>query len=529
MMRRRTFLIGLDGATFAVLDPLMQAGVMPALAELAADGYTAVLRSIVPALTPPAWVSMATGRSPGAHGVFNFLGPVGPDDPHLRLTTSADIGIPAIWDLAGAAGLRTTLLNYPMTFPAPPIAGSVVPGGWVPWRQLRLACYPDTLYDRLKALPGFNPRELAMDAAHEARALEGCAREEYGDWIDLHTRRERQWLNVLLHLEDHDPADLVAIVFDGVDKLQHLCWPFIDPNALLNPDPWEREMRARCLSYFRELDAIIGTIVERAGPDATIVLASDHGFGPQQRTFFVNAWLREQGLLAWNDSAPPQAAPTHRLGLNEAARHVYQLDWQRTRAYCALPGGNGIVVLRAGPERPNGVPEAEYADFCANLRRALLELRDPLGVPVVQAVHLRDEVFAGPYGALAPDLTLELSDGGLVSVLDAPQAVLLRERPTGTHRPEGVLIAAGPAIRMDEPRGQASLLDVAPLLLHSLGITPPADLERPLPAHMLRELAATRAVGAIPTIQAPGRGASDLSDAEHDEVVQRLRALGYLE
>ena len=69
-MSRRTLLLGLDGATFDVLDPLMADGVMPSLQKLTASGVRASLRSTVPALTPPAWTTLVTGRSPGAHGIF---------------------------------------------------------------------------------------------------------------------------------------------------------------------------------------------------------------------------------------------------------------------------------------------------------------------------------------------------------------------------------------------------------------------------------------------------------------------------
>ena len=72
-MTTRTVLIGLDGATFTVLDPLMARGVMPFLRDFIAQGVRAPLRSVIPALTPPAWTSLVTGKRPGQHGVFDFV------------------------------------------------------------------------------------------------------------------------------------------------------------------------------------------------------------------------------------------------------------------------------------------------------------------------------------------------------------------------------------------------------------------------------------------------------------------------
>ena len=69
----RVVFIGLDGATFSILDPLMQDGTMPFLAKFTVKGVRAVLHSTPHPLTPPAWTSMVTGRSPGEHGIFDFV------------------------------------------------------------------------------------------------------------------------------------------------------------------------------------------------------------------------------------------------------------------------------------------------------------------------------------------------------------------------------------------------------------------------------------------------------------------------
>ena len=54
---------------------------------------------------------------------------------------------------------------------------------------------------------------------------------------------------------------------------------------------------------------------------------------------------------------------------------------------------------------------------------------------------------AGPYEALAPDLTLELADGAAVSILNSDTLVRSLDEPYGNHRPEGIFFASGPSIR----------------------------------------------------------------------------------
>lgn len=533
---KRTLLIGLDGASFSILDTLMANGTMPFLATLTAAGTRAPLRSTIPALTPPAWTSLTTGRSPGAHGIFDFFRRDADQSHNIRFLTSHDVGSENVWSLLNRDNMRSTVLNFPLTFPAPHIDGYVVAGGWMPWRQLRLGCYPNDLYDQLKALPGFSPRELAMDMTHEEKALEGCQQDEYAGWISLHIRREEQWFNVARHLMERDPTELTAILFDGVDKLQHLCWRFIDPAyADTLTAPWEREVRDQCQEYFRRIDGLIEKLVGLAGPDATTVITSDHGFGPQVRTFFVNSWLEKHGYLRWTDGAGPQATDGQVTGMGQLARHTFLLDWEHTCAYAPMPSGNGIHIVRRDADHPNAISEDDFDSFRERLIAELCAVRDPdTGEPVVDAVWKRDDIFAGPFIDLAPDLTLELHDGGLVSIMASDEVIKPRPMPTGSHRPEGIFIASGPGIRQGESIAERSILDVAPLLLYSLGAPIPNDLEGQgytdviepafLKAHRIERVATEESTqDTLDSIE------PTWSEEEEALMLRRLQALGYVE
>src|SRR5690349_16306885 len=104
----QTLLIGVDGATFSVLDPLLEQGHMPFLQSFFATGVRAGLRTIVPPLTPPAWTSLMTGRTPGHHGVFDFFRLESAESRHIRFFNANDVHCDTIWTLASAHGLRIT-------------------------------------------------------------------------------------------------------------------------------------------------------------------------------------------------------------------------------------------------------------------------------------------------------------------------------------------------------------------------------------------------------------------------------------
>jgi predicted AlkP superfamily phosphohydrolase/phosphomutase len=534
-MSNKVLLIGVDGATFSILDRFLADGTMPFLAEFLATGVRADLRTIIPALTPPAWTSLQTGRLPGKHGIFDFFRKETPDSQHIRFLSGKDIASDTIARYVNKFGLRATVLNYPVSYPSPRIDGYIIPG-WMPWKQLPLACQPPDLYGKLKGIPDFNPRELAMDMRQEEKAIEGCSEDQYVAWIDLHIRKERQWLRIVRWFYEQDPSDYTTVLLDGADKIQHLLWRFIAPDC---SDGWqgsaESEMRGHCQRYFHGLDEVLKGIVAAADKDTTVILASDHGFQTQRSTFYVNSWLESRGWLHWAREAPRESEQAV-LGIAQLAKHVYMLDWEKTKAYAPTPSSNGIHIVRRSDRNPHGVPAEEYETFRKKLIDGLKEVSDPVSrKPLVEQVWKREEIFAGRFQELAPDLTLVLRDGGLISILASDAPAKPRAVPCGTHHPLGIFAARGPGLKRGLVLQEMSILDVAPLIVHSLGLPVPEDYDGVLPLRAFEDApaAAPKASAPIettPDTAAPGSPHKPEMDAEAEaEIMRRLTALGYFE
>src|SRR5262249_28068289 len=149
-----------------------------------------------------------------------------------------------------------------------------------------------------------------------------------------------------------------------------------------------------------------------------------------------------------------------------------------TKAYAITPSSNGIYIRR---DKIGGGPLAtdlEYAEFRDKLMASLLAFRDPSdGRPVVTRVRTREEAYPGAEMHLAPDRLLTLRDAGFGSILNADPPLKRRAEVVGTHRPAGVFVANGPGIRAGISVPPLSILDIAPILLHSLGLPIPEDLE----------------------------------------------------
>jgi predicted AlkP superfamily phosphohydrolase/phosphomutase len=532
-MTVKTLFIGMDGATFTVLNDLTSSAagepVMPALARIFANGSRAKLRSTPNPLTPPAWVSLMTGRGPGHHGVFDFIrAEERGEDVFFTLYDSRDCRVETIWSIASRQGKKVAALNFPFTAPPPKdLNGFMVPG-FVPWRHLRRNSTPPDLYDRLKTIPDFSAQELAWDFEQEKQAMESLTDEDRENWVRYHLPREKQWFRIADYLMREEAPDLMAVMFDGVDKLQHQAWLYIDPNQQVGElSAYHQRMRALCLDYFRQLDSFIGQLVDAAGPDVQVFLASDHGFTATTEVVRINAYLGEKGWLKW------KPVPDTDEGRRREDSMFAFLDWSQTIAYCRTPSSNGINIRVAREPGQTGIAPQDYEATRSRLIRDLEDFRDPVtGERIVTEIHKREDVFPGAAMADAPDLQLVLRDFGFVSIKNKLPVVEPRPEVAGTHHPDGVFLACGPGIARGKQLGRRQIMDVGATLLYSLGLAVPSDFEGVVPENMFttEHKALNPVVIGVATAGAAGDDGSEaMADDEKAQIMAQLQLLGYME
>src|SRR5438105_3794478 len=167
----KVIVVGLDGFEPRFVDRLLTAGALPNLARLRAAGGYMRLRTTSPALTPTAWSTFATGRNPGGHGIFDFVHR-DPETylPIMSLTRyeqkNAFVAPKAInqrqgtpvWQVLTDAGVRSSILRCPGTFPPDPIYGRMLAGVGVP--DLRGGLGTATFYSSAGAEAGESERAV---------------------------------------------------------------------------------------------------------------------------------------------------------------------------------------------------------------------------------------------------------------------------------------------------------------------------------------------------------------------------------
>ena len=582
----KVLVLGLDGATWNILDPLINEGAMPSLARLRSEGGSGALRSIFPPLSPVAWTGVMTGKNSGKHAVFEFL-EYGHDPLKSRVNSSRSIKAELLWEIAGRHGKKTVAGGVPMSYPPRPAEN--FPGFFLgdflsPEKAADFSSDPAILAELEQKVGPYRPWSTVIhDGGNEAAVID-----------DL-TAMLDQHLRAIEFLMERCPWDLLIFDLMATDRLCHELWHVWDrSHRLARGREVELEaLRPRLVEFWKVLDRGVGIIESKLPPDAALLLMSDHGFGPIEWYVNFNVWLLEQGFIALDDTAYVRqkhwfyrrgVTPAwmynvmtrlglggHRLSrfrgkqagiierLSESTflsrRHI---DWSRTRAYAQ--GNFGQIFINLKGRQARGCVElADLRSVRRDIKAGLMELCHPeTGGPLVEHVYEAEELYHGPHAHLAPDLTVVLNDWRFRTIglydFTTNQVISPAFGPTGDHRMEGVLIATGPGFLPGSSPEQATLLDIAPTVLHLLGVPVPDDMDGRVLTELLDPAVAPsysvpaavpspgplyRSSLAVLASDAPGGGhpsalpsslpiSPAYSDEEDAAIQQRLADLGYL-
>jgi hypothetical protein len=504
----RVLVVGVDGAAWRLLDPLLAAGELPQLAALVARGATADLDTVEPVVSPVVWTSVATGRSPRAHGVSGFL------------TSRLQLRTPTAFERLAAAGLRVGLYEWLVTWPPAPLPGGfVVPG----WMRRDDSVWPAELWSRA----GVRPFVVNYDGVVSGDAHVAGIRQELA-------LRAPTWLALARAFE----VEIGGLVFYAVDRTGHRFWHEAYPDgapadAPPRPDSLLREV-------LLALDRALGELAASLGPEDVLLVVSDHGFraAPEERHPWVGR-TREQLARAGLDPAREGFTIIREWSVLVARVHPGEFEAReatlgRLAAFLASargPEGEALLdvqVLDAAPRPPGRERPLLERAWQAGYRLAARWLYGArFDEPAHAFVVARFE--ADTLERLWPDA--EVSIAGHPLRLDA---LVFREAFTGEHDPTAMLLAAGGPIAARSARDRLSVLDVAPLLLYLAGQPLPDDLEGELPRAWIRpealaarppaRIAAALAPRLAPELATPG--APGGGDAQ---LLERLRVLGYVE
>lgn len=537
--------IGLDGATWKLLDRLFLEGVMPNLARMQAEGTRGPLWSVVPPMTATAWTSYQTGKGPGKHGIFDWTEPVAGsylyrpiDSTHLQSKT--------LFELLSARRKRVATVNLPLTFPARPINGVAIGDMLTPTKDTPGFLHPPEFRATLDRLsPDYRIDTHLCD--REEDVLPFLARLR-------HLLDERG--KVVRHLMEQEPWDLFCCVWVEMDRMQHCLWHIVDPLHPRFDAALAEKYREAILDVYRLLDERVGEMVERRPAGANVFFISDHGFGPCRYKVFLNTWLAREGFLKFKEGGREQrdrlrkvrglldraGLDTRRLldvarrfgggtlfGAGDSlSRFAAEIDWEATQAFCH--GTNAIRLNVKGRDKHGSVDPAEVNALLTRLSERLLSMRDPEGNVVIRGVKRREDLYRGPNVNLAADLLIAEHDDSVwfyYSEGDVPDEVFEPSGwASGNHEPDGLFLAWGPDIAAGTREG-TSINDLTPTLLALLDVPIPDDVDGAVLRDILKP---GRSLRPRYTEAVAWAGEARVQDAATNRAIEeRLRGLGYLQ
>jgi len=286
--RGRVLLIGIDGATFRVINPLTDQGRLPHLQALAREGVHGPLHAHMPLWSPRIWNSISSGKHPKKHGILGFVH----DEVLYR---STDRKVHALWNITSDAGLSVGVVNWWNSYPPEKINGVMISDHVIPGvtGERRLAhgaveapegapvVYPPDWQDRILAIAEGGPIPTdTPDPFDPGDALPAWVKT---DPLSRAFRDDGRIVQMALAVDEELHPDLLMVFLPGIDRVSHWLWGNLEPEDLypprLRPSAEERRAGVRALySYYEYTDELIGLLLARFGADDLRIVVSDHGF-----------------------------------------------------------------------------------------------------------------------------------------------------------------------------------------------------------------------------------------------------------
>ncbi len=546
---QRVLVIGLDGATFDIIDPLIRDQRLPHLASLIRNGTRSRLKSTLMPNSFPSWSSCVTGVNPGKHGIFwSLIRTDGLAYP-LRLMNSFDIQAETLWTLLGNQGYQMGVINVPTEYPPTPVNGFVVCGAMTPREETDFT-YPKELRNEILGIvPDY---KCEVDFAQIN--LQKLATEI------IHSIENREKL--LLYLLQNKRWDLLFMVFTETDLAQHKYWAGIDaahPKHTAVP----KGLQDFVYRVYERIDESIGKVLQETSEETSIFVVSDHGFGPFYQSFSLSQWLVKQGYLVLDE---PVIKKWAKRGLMKVhllnhihflkdlmsyslasfrgrldVRHIRnkyahlsewstgRVDWKRTRAYSTADLG---IRINLKTREPLGTvpPGPEEDSLKERIKGELGQLKFSNGQPVFEAVQTKEEAFSGPFLRNSPDLIVPINHAQAPSRPEGWDFTVTLSNVSGAHSPMGILIASGKGIRKGEDFTGAEVIDITPTILYIFGERLTEDMDGKVLFDIFdSEFRGSRSVAREGSSIRFKSKTNVFSEEEERELQKKLRDLGYIE
>jgi predicted AlkP superfamily pyrophosphatase or phosphodiesterase len=310
----KVVLLGLDGLTFGVLRPLIDAGRLPTFERVIEGGTSGILASEHPLISPPIWTTIVTSRSRKEHGILNFYYVDERKAEHLVDSTQRRRS--AIWNWLAPFQKSVGFVGWWASWPAEAVDGwiitdrmarshwSVWPGGAAstglthpPELELELRPFlidpSETPVEEIRRLGDFTEKEIA-----DLRRLKKPVPFDGLSDLKFAYIAQRAYEEMALHMLERGQPDLTGIFLIANDPLCHSYWHYHQPQNFADVDPADAARLGTVIPRFQEhLDRYLDRLLQQLDPHTTLIIVSDHGFTASRDLKWPTGEHHKQGVF----------------------------------------------------------------------------------------------------------------------------------------------------------------------------------------------------------------------------------------
>nr|MDO8083033.1 alkaline phosphatase family protein [Candidatus Freyarchaeota archaeon] len=479
--------IGLDGATWDVLMPLIKENKLPNFKKLIENGAYGSLESTIPPITSPAWISLATGKNPGKLGVYDLLNKEG-EELGLKPVFSGCYRGQAVWDYLSMNGYKVGMASYPITYPPYRINGFMISGVGSPIDSK--ITYPKELEEELdKIFGGYAP--IIQFGKPKYDNMELFLR-------DLNITTDKQF-GIVLHLLKTKDWQFFIYVCSATDWIQHKMWKHIDESHPLYDQDTSLKYAEEFEKFFQKIDGFLSQLMNF---EANLLIVSDHGFGPLDQFFNLTKWLEKKGYLVKKKTTVGSKVKRKLFQLmllinrwfkivrfipNKLIIKGYKsmlpgyedlIDYDRSAAYCL-----GHSINLGGIYINSKIKNSErFKAIKMKIMNDLQGLSNDIKKHVKVTIYEPEKIYNGDKIHLAPDIMFTINDWRCAILEENFDRSLFEDyrspnRLSGTHRLNGIFLAHGKDIKKGCKIENAKIYDIAPTILHIFDLPMQNDLD----------------------------------------------------
>jgi len=323
----KVLLIGIDGADWKVMLPLLKEAKLPHIASLVEKGTSAWCRTFKPAKSPVVWTSIVTGVGPEKHGIVDFDVEVDPARGLVVPATSNVRKVKALWNILSEADMRVGMVGWWASWPAEEVNGFIISdhdvfdkdrldkGPMVTFyfmddeegervlkprrvvqydkeeierlKEIEADTYPPSLREDLEDIYA-KPEEIMPDDFRQVFHLEGEDLTSFQNAVRMDRRnlvsiakfaylQDSNRLRAALKFREEYRPNLLAVYLSGLDGVEHYAWKYLEPEGFKVTNEELRRYGQLIPNYYIFVDSMIGRLLDEVDKDTYVVVVSDHG------------------------------------------------------------------------------------------------------------------------------------------------------------------------------------------------------------------------------------------------------------